>query len=360
VFLLGVPVMILVLLVGPKVLPEYSHQGSGRLDPLSVVLSLATILPTIYGIKQLARNGWQAVPIIAVVVGVVFGALFLRRQRRLTDPLLDLRVIANKTIGTALTGQLAYSMIGGVTMLFMMLYFQLVRGMSTIEAGAALVPGMIAGSVGFMVGPKLAGKIRPAYIIAAGLVGTALVQLVFTSVGADSGTVLLIVGFAVFAFAGAPMAGLGTSLAVGSAPPEKAGAAGSLAQMANEFGSTLGIALLGTLGTTVYRVQVADGVPAGTPSGAAASARDSLAGATNAAQGLPADVGRTLLANAHKAFTDGMHTIAVVGAVLLAAAALLIVTRLKHVPPFGQAAAQPAPAEPATEEAAVAETELAH
>ena len=346
VFLIGVPVMVLVLVLGPKFLPEYRNESPGRVDPASVVLSLAALLLTVYGIKELARNGVETTAVVALLIGLAAGTAFVRRQRRIENPLLDLGLIGNKTIRTSLGGQLGYSSMGGAVMLFMMLYFQLVHGMSTLQAGLAMVPGMAAGTLGFMVAPKLANRFRPAYVIAAGLVGVALTLIAFTQITATSGTAVLIVGFAVISFCGAPMAGLGTALAVGSAPPEKAGSAGSLAQMANEFGSTLGIAILGTIGTAVYRNQIADRVPAEVPADVAGPARDSLAGATAAAGEVPASVGGALLSSAQQAFTSGLHTVVVIGAVLLLAAATLIITRLRHVPAFGQAAQQaPEPAE---------------
>lgn len=347
VFLLGVPVMVLVVVLGPVFLPEFRNPAAGRLDPLSVALSLVALLGVVYGIKALATEGWAAVPVVAIVVGVVVGALFLRRQNRLAEPLLDLALFRNRTIGVALLGQLCYSLTGGGLMLLMALYFQLVVGMTALQAGLAMVPGMLGGAIGFTVAPRLAARFRPAAVISAGLVVNALVcALVFTSVSSTSGTLALIIGFAVFSFCGAPMAGLGVGLAVGSAPPEKAGSTGSLTQMANEFGGTLGIALLGTIGAAVYRLTVT--VPPEVPADGALTARDSLAGATDVASGLPSGLGDALLAPARDAFTAGLHTVAVVGAVVLAGAALLVGTRLRHVPPIGTPAPAEEPADAAT------------
>lgn len=344
VFLIAAPVMIILLIAGPLVLPEFRNRQAGRLDPVSVVLSLATMLPITYGIKQLARDGWRELPVLAIVIGVAAALLFARRQGRLSEPILDLRLFANRSISTALTGQLCYSVIGGGSMLFMMLYFQLVQGMSTLKAGLAMVPGMAAATLGFMVvTPFLASRIRPAYIISVGMAGTAAVMLAFTQVSAASGTASLVIGFAVFSFCGSPLVALGTNLIVGSTPPEQAGSAGSLAQMSNEFGGTLGNALLGTVGFAVYRHEIAHALPAGLPPHAAADARDSMVGATVVAGRLPDQLGTALMSPARQAFAAGLHTVAAIGAVLLAAVAVLIATRLRHVPPVGvtEPAAEP-------------------
>lgn len=337
IFLLGVPIMVLTLILAPKFLPEFRNPEPGRVDLTSVLLSLLALLPIVYGIKELARDGWEALPIVAVVIGIVAGVAFLRRQRALRDPLIDLDLVRGRVIGTSLIGQLSYATIGGGIMLFMMLYFQLVGGMSTLEAGLAMVPGMAAGAVGFTVAPKLGARFRPGYVIAVGLLGAAAALVFMTQVAATSGAVYLIIGFAVFAFCGAPMAGLGTALVMGSSPPEKMGSAGSLAQMANEFGGTLGLAMLGTLGTAVYRFSVDDSIPSGVGESAATATRDSLAGANAAAAELPDGAASALLTPAREAFTNGVDTVAVTGAVLLVAIAGLVAVKLKSQPPIGQA-----------------------
>jgi DHA2 family multidrug resistance protein-like MFS transporter len=139
-FLLGVPFMVLLLVTGPMLLPEFRDAGAGRLDPTSVVLSLAAILPVIYGLKELARNGGQPLPVASVVVGLVVGVVFVQRQRALTSPLLDLRLFASCTFSSALSIML----LGGVVMagisLLSTMYMQMVHGLSPLDAGLWLYP----------------------------------------------------------------------------------------------------------------------------------------------------------------------------------------------------------------------------
>src|SRR6266545_268302 len=338
VFLLGVPIMLLLLFVGPKLLPEYRNPRAGRLDAASVALSLLALLPVIYGIKELTRHGLQGVPVLSLVVGLGFGVVFIRRQRRLADPLLDLRLLRNRTIGASLTGTLCYSMFGGGFMLMMLLYFQLVAGMSTLEAGTAMVPGMVTLAIGFQLGPKLAARFRPAYVIAIGLLGAAAGLAVMTQFDRASGSATLIIGFAVTALFGAPMPVLGSNLVVASAPPEQAGAAGALAQIGNEFGNTLGLAIYGTIGAAVYRASL--DLPTGTPPDIAAAADESLAGATAAAARLPHDTAAAILSPAQDAFASGVQAILTIGAIVFTALSVMIAIRLRHVPPFGAAEAQ--------------------
>jgi DHA2 family multidrug resistance protein-like MFS transporter len=340
--------MLALVILGPKVLPEFKNPQPGKLDFASVALSLLALLPIIYGIKQLAKDGWQVVPIISLVLGLAFGVAFVRRQRRLADPLLDLSLFTHRTIGTTLINQLSYSMMGGGLMLLLMMYFQLVHGLSTVQAGLVMVPGMLAGALGFQVAPKLANRIRPAYVIAGGMGLAAICYAILTQISTTGGGTVLVIGFALISFFGSPTVALGTNLVVTSAPMEKMGSAGSLAQLSNEFGGTLGLALLGTLAATVYRGNVT--LPTGLSAQAAATAHDSLAGAVTTAASLPDAEAGTVLTAAGNAFTSGLHTVAAVGAVLFAVMAVFVGTRLRHVPAFGAPQAAAPAAEPTVAE----------
>lgn len=337
VFLLGVPAMVALLVLGPKLLPEYRNTAAGRLDLPSVALSLATILPIIYGLKEIARNGWQPLPVAALVAGLAIGVLFLRRQNALADPLLDLSLFTGRAFSTTLGSMLMYSMLSGATMAFIAQYFQLVAGLSPLRAGLALLPGMVAAIAGFQLSPILARRIRPAFLFSGGLVVSVIGLLVVTQADAASGSTTVMIGFAVTSFGGSPLVSLGTNLVIGSAPPEKAGSAAGLAQTGNEFGYALGIAILGSIGTAVYRTHITGHIPAGTPAAAAAATRDTLTGATTAAHTLPGQLRAALLTPAHQAFTTELHTVAAISAALLAGIAILIATRLRRIPPIGEA-----------------------
>ncbi|GAA0423986.1 hypothetical protein Acor_44750 [Acrocarpospora corrugata] len=156
-FLLGVPFMVLLLVTGPILLPEYKPaKPEHPIDLASVGLSLAAILPVIYGLKSLARDGWNLLPLVAVVVGVGFGLVFVRRQRVLPDPLLDLRLFANRVFSTAL----GIMLLGGVVMaglsLLSSLYLQNVAGLSPLETGVRLIPQNVAMVIGSMIAPAVA------------------------------------------------------------------------------------------------------------------------------------------------------------------------------------------------------------
>jgi DHA2 family multidrug resistance protein-like MFS transporter len=351
VFVLGVPFMLVVLIFGKAVLPEFKNPNAGKLDLTSVALSLAAMLPIIYGIKELAKDGWAFSPVAALIVGLICGALFLSRQRKLKDPLVDLSLFRNANVASPLSMNLSYSSVGGAVMLFMVLYFQISEGMSAVGAAVAMVPGMAAATLGFNVAPRLGAKYKPGFVIAGGGIVVALTMLSFIFVGTQGGTWHLIIGFAILSFAGAPIIALGTPLVLGSAPPEKAGAAGSLVQLSTEFGGTLGIAVLGTIGTAVYRGQIAENIPAGIPGDAAAAANDSISGAAEAASTLPAAQAGSLLDPVYTAFANGLHTVALIGGLIIGAVAITTAVRLRKVPVMGAGAPAEAAPEPAAEPA---------
>jgi DHA2 family multidrug resistance protein-like MFS transporter len=332
VFLLSVPVMGLLLIAGPRLLPEYRDPDAGKLDLISVALSLGTILPIIYGCKELAKDGWGIVPVASIVAGVLVGVAFVRRQRTLPNPLLDLRLFSSRSFSAALAIMIGGGLMSG-SYLLVTLYLQTVEGLSPLQAGLWLVPQTFATVISLMLAPALARKIRPAYAIAGGLVLAATGYVLITQVASTSGMPLLITGLYIAAFGAGPMAGLGTGLIMASAPPERAGSAAAMSETGGELGIALGIATLGSVGTAVYQSQLT--VPAGVPAEAAAGATESIASAVAAAAELSGQLGTALLTAAREAFTAALNTSALVSALIALTLATVAVIALRHVNPTG-------------------------
>jgi DHA2 family multidrug resistance protein-like MFS transporter len=221
-------------------------------------------------------------------------------------------------------------------MLFSTQHFQLVEGLTPLRSGLWMLVPVVVSTASVLLSPLAARRIRPAYLIGAGLPVSVLGLLVLTQVDATSGPIALVTGWGLINLGAGPLVTLGTDLVVGSASPERAGSAAALNETSGEFGFALGIATLGSIVTAIYRTGVADAIPAGVPAGAAEAARDTLAGATAAAANLPAPVATALLTPAREAFTNGMHVAAGLSAVLLLGVAVLVVTALRNVRPSGE------------------------
>ncbi|WP_214414069.1 MFS transporter [Sphaerisporangium fuscum] len=342
-FLLGVPVMVLLLAVGPRLLPEYRDPGAGRLDLVSVALSLAAILPAIYGLKEMARGGLHALPVAALAVGIAVGVVFALRQRRLTSPLLDLRLFAGRSFSAGMgIGLLAGIVMAGTTLLSS-LYLQTVQGLSPMNAGLWLLPQNVAMVAGSMSAPALARKVRPVYVIAAGLVIAGVGLVLHTQVAAVGGLPLLVAGLVLTSFGIAFPMSLTMNLVMASVAPEKAGSAASISETSGEFGVALGVAALGSLGTFVYRTRLAGDLPAGVPGEAARTAGQSITAALAEAQHLTGQVGADLVEGARAAFTSGLNVVAAVGATIFIGLAVMSLVVLRDRTPRPASDEQPVP-----------------
>lgn len=339
VFLLGVPVMLVILITGPLLLPEFRDLNNApRLDLTSVALSLAAILPTIYGLKELAKDGWTAVPILAVVVGIGIGVVFVRRQLGLAHPLLDMHLFGNRTFSSALGVNLLGSLVVSGSMLLFTLYLQTVQGLSALQSGLWMIPSAIATMTSAFVAPMIARRVRPGIVIAVGLVISAIGFGVLSQVEATSSLLDTVIGIVIVSIGAGTFASLGIALIVGAVRPEQAGSAAAVSETSGQFGIALGVAIMGSIGIAVYRGQL--DVPAGVPAQAAETASRGIDGAIGAAAHLPPDAATGLLNTARDSFTAGLNVVAAVGAVLAVGLAILGVTVLRHARPTGEADTQ--------------------
>ncbi|MFJ6995684.1 MFS transporter [Streptomyces sp. NPDC003090] len=329
VFLLAVPVMALLLAVGPFLLPEYRSPDGGRVDLTSSALSMVAVLSVIYGFKEVARHGPGLVSAAAIVGGAAVGYLLVRRQRTLPTPLFNVRLFADRAFSAALSVLL-------VTVLFLMglqfviaQYLQGVLGLSPLRTGLWILPAVLAGLVAALAASTLAGRVPPAYVFGAGMVLAAAGFAVLWGVSADSGPGPVVTA-SVLMFAGlAPISALGTDMVVGAAPPEEAGPAAGLSETCIEFGGALGIAVVGSIAAAAYRDSMADRYPAGAPAGA----EDTLGAALETASRLPGEAGQALAEAAREAFTRGLQVNSYVAAPLMLLAAAGTAFLLRKVKP---------------------------
>lgn len=336
VFLVSVPVMILILIVGPKLLPEYRDPSAGRLDLVSAGMSIGAVLSMIYGLKRLAQDGLTALAIVAIVVGAALGILFARRQLRLADPLLDLRLFKSRAFTASLTlyGVTILVLFGGFFLLPQ--YLQLVHGLSPLRAGLWTLPWSLAFIVGSAVTPALSRRMRPALLMSGGLLLSAVGFILLARVTPMTGFAMFATATFIFTLGSAPVFTLTNDVIIASAPPERAGAASGISETCAELGGALGIAVFGSIGIMLYRSGLATALPSGLPANVLEEVTATLGGAVSVAQQLPSDLGAGVIDAARNAFLRGLRICAIISGVGSVALALLAAKTFRGHQPTSQ------------------------
>ncbi|SMD25666.1 MFS transporter [Kibdelosporangium aridum] len=338
VFLLNVPVMVLLLVLGPALLPEFRNPKAGRFDLLGAVLSLATILPVIYGIKKLAADGFAWEYVGSIALGLAFGATFLRRMSTAEHPMVDVRLFRRAQFSGAVGAcAITFLVLAGLGM-FVSQYLQLVLGYGPLEAALWCLPGMAGMLVGVSTATAIAAKLKPSVIVASGLVLSGAGFALFAQVSVESGVAWVVASQIVLAGGIGAVATISTDLVLATAPKESAGAAAAISETANEFGGATGIALLGSLGAVVYRNDLELSAPDGLPAEVLVQAKETLGSAFEAAASLPTALGDALRFAASSTFVNGVQWVAWIGAggsVVVAAFVLLVLRRVPPTAPNG-------------------------
>ncbi|MCU1574126.1 MAG: transporter [Micrococcaceae bacterium] len=329
VFLLAVPVLVPLLVLAPAFVPESRDPAPGSVDVPGILLSFGTMVPVILGIKLLAEDGVGFSSLAPLLLGLLLGTLFVRRQLHLKAPMLDVRLFRNPVFTGGVSANLLsiFSLVG--FLYFVSQHLQLVAGQSPTTAGFTLLPGLLVSILAGLAVVRAARRIRPSRLVAIGLLlnaaGYGTAWLAVHAGGSSTGLMWA------FVFLGA---GVGISetisndLILAAAPPAKAGAASAISETAYEVGSVLGTAVLGSLLSAAYRNAVT--VPEGLSAPAAHAAGQTLGGAIESARTLPPDAAEALLASARAAFDSGAGTVAAIGAVLMVLAAALSLVTLRN------------------------------
>ncbi len=323
VFLINVPVLVVLLVAAPLLVPEYRNPERSAFDVIGAVLLLGALLSTVYAIKHSAEIvGFDLASAGFAIAGVALFAGFVMQQRRTAAPLVDVQMFANPAfLAGAIAVTVAMLAMMGQSMFFAQ-YLQLVLDMGPLRAALWMLPMTVTVAIGATVAPELAKKIGvPASYAIGCVVGAAALVIVAFSHAAD-GVWILLTGGCVLGAGAALVLTLANTAVVSEAPEDRAGAASAISETGSELGGALGIALLGSIATLVYRTQVE--LPDGLPPEAAGPAEQTLAGADQVAEVLPADVGAVLLDNARDAFASGFSVACLSGALLMVALAVAV------------------------------------
>ncbi|MFC7992305.1 MFS transporter [Streptomyces pilosus] len=314
VFLINLPVMAVLVVVGIKLLPESRTTNPGPWDMASVVLSLVGMIGVVYAVKETAGHGFTWPALAAGLLGAAALHGFVRRQLTLPVPLLDMRLFRHRGFSGAVLADLLTILGLSGLVFFLSQYLQLVQGRRPLEAGLAELPAAIGAVAAGLLAGRAARRFSVRSVVAGGLASIGLSLAALTVIGQSTGypllgAALLFVGLgAGFSFT------VTADVILSSVPKDQAGAASAVSETAYELGAALGIAVLGSIVTGVYRGFTA---PPGTP----AEAHESLGGAVEAASHLPASVAGPMLDAARQAFVDGLTLAAATGATVLLAAA---------------------------------------
>ena len=327
VFLLALPMLVPLLVLAPKLVPESRDPQPGPVDPASIVLVMATMIPLVWAIKTFAHDGVTVGVVLAAGLGLLSGLAFVRRQLVRRDPMLDVRLFAVPAFSASIAANLlsVFSLVG--FLYFVAQHLQLVSGRSPVQAGLLLVPGLVLTVVMGLLVVRLVRRVRPAHAMAVGLVLNAVGYAVILTGGRAGSDAALVAAFMILG-AGVGMAEtISNDLILSAVPARKAGAASAISETAYETGAVLGTAVLGSILNAAYRAHVE--LPEGLTSAQSAAAGETLGGATSVAAQLPTGVGDALLDSARHAFDSGVTITATVGLVLMLAAAGIVLLALR-------------------------------
>jgi MFS transporter, DHA2 family, multidrug resistance protein len=330
VFLLAVPVMLLLLLVGPFLLPEFRDEQAGRLDIASALLCVSALLLVIYGMKDSARDGLSLLASLSVLGGLALGMQFVRRQRQLKDPMFDMSLFRRRSFSVSVSAMLLSILALSGAWLMIFQYLQGVAGLSALQAGLVMLPAALVQTAASLLVPRVARLFAPGRFVSAGLLLAVVGLLSLLLIQGRDGIGLMVIGTILLGVGVMPMMILGTDLVVSSVPPEKTGAAAATSETATELGMAMGIAVIGSIGSAVYRRHMAANMPDGLTTEQMEVISDTLGGALVTARELPPDIAEPLLVAVQGAFAEALHANVLVGAGIMALTALLTWTCLRE------------------------------
>ncbi|MFE3458923.1 MFS transporter [Nocardiopsis aegyptia] len=328
VFLINLPFMLLLLVAVPLLVPESRSPRTARFDVPGALLSMAAVLGLVLAVKRFAEDGPDPVALTALAVGAAALVVFVVRRRRAAHPLVDVALFGRPAFSAAVGANTVVSFAAAGLGLLTFTFLQTVHGLTPLFAALWALPTLVGTAAGATLAGVLAARVRPAVLMSAGLFTSAAGFAVVGSVGPDTALPVFLGGYTVVTLGVGVVATLANALVLATAPPDRAGAAAGISETSTELGGALGIAVLGTIATGIYRDTVRQELP-----GTEGAAAETVAGALAAAAELPEAAAGALLGTAFGAYTDGITTAALTGAGVMAAVAVAVAVGLRRLPP---------------------------
>ena len=331
VFLINVPVMAAVIIAGLWLLPESRNDQGGPIDLVSAMQSVLAIVPIVYAVKSFAHDGLTVIAAVTLLAGLIAGWLFVRRQRTLATPLIDVELFKQPAFTWAIIATvLAIFSLAGLLYFFSQ-YLQLVRGYSTLQAGLTELPTSLASIAVAVVVAAVVRRLGNGRSLGGGLILAAVGLLVIVVGESYGGIVVICIGLLIIGIGIGLAFTVSTDAVLGSVPADRAGAASAISETGFELGVALGIAVLGTIQDVGYRLLLGS-APSGLPGRVADAAEQSLAILSGVIERTDSRQVQ-LLGQAQMAFTHAMQTTAVIAAIVLLAAAIMAA---RHVPAMNE------------------------
>ncbi|MFJ8309205.1 MULTISPECIES: MFS transporter [unclassified Streptomyces] len=317
VFLVNIPLMALILPLGRWILPESKGSSDGPWDVLGALMAAGGILAVVLGVKRLGSGSGilDDRTLAALCVGTALLVLFVRRQRRRTHPLIDMRMFSRPAFATSV-GCIIVAMLALVGLeLIAVQYLQLVLGLSPLSTGLRMLPLTFAAMAAGATGSYTLRRLGPRRMVSTGFVLTAVAVLLLALMGQTDWPALMFVSFVLLGFGFQTTLFAAYESMLSEAPAERAGGAAAIGETSYQLGAGMGIALLGSVMNAAYAPGLAS--VGGVPVKASAAAANSLGEAYDVAGRLGGPAGEALRGAARNAFVHGLHVTLFVSAALL-------------------------------------------
>lgn len=322
-FLINVPLVGAAFLLGVFAMPEVRLKNPGRFDIIGSLVALAGMIALLWGIKHLAAElEFDLAGVSAVAVGLILMALFVLRCLKVKNPLVDLSLFRSKTFTAGVIATMACTFALAVLLYMLAQWLQLVNGDSTLESGLHLIPMSIATLISSLGAAALAMRYQARHVVAGGLSLAAAAMIMLFFFRYDVTLVPVIVSTCMVGLGTGSLA-IGASLIMAETPIDKASSAGSLQEISYDLGNVLGVAILGSFASIVYRADLGSGAlrAMGLDSVSIDAAQQSFAATIEIAQayGLP-----ELVRRGAQAFDESLVLTCMVGGVIILITALVV------------------------------------
>lgn len=334
VFLISVVITTVALAAGAYLLPNSSDPHHAILDPLGVLLAIASVGALLYGIIDGPDNGWTSTTTLAAMAAaVVLMGAFVAWELRNPHPMLDVRLFGNRSFSVGST-TITLQYFAAFGLFFAMAqYLQIAHGYSPLEAGLAGLPIGVMSMIGAPLSATFVRRYGHRGVVGVGLIISAGGLTLLSTATPTTSLVVLLTGFCLLGLGAGQSTAPSTTLIMTAVPRSKAGVGSAVNDLSRELGGALGVAVLGSVISSVYRSNIAGHVGSALASTAGTSVNATLSAAHHAATNGSKATAGTLVHGAQLSFADGFGAAMVLGALVLVLNAALVWFRGLDVDP---------------------------